>query len=101
VKNQMVLFDTYLNKIEESWFGLPDKLEENPDNTLRALWLTASGHPKAVTLVDDSDLPGLDGSQIKALEHLVDERINGTPLAYLTGRQEWMGMEFLAKRRKF
>jgi release factor glutamine methyltransferase len=96
VVKQTETYDSYLKRIEESWHGLPDKPEENPVNTLRALWFTASGFPKAVSFVKDGELPALNDKQRKSLEGLIEERISGTPLAYLTGRQEYMGIEFLA-----
>jgi release factor glutamine methyltransferase len=94
--NQPELYDRYLEKINRSWKGLPDKPEENPENTLRALWLAAAGKPIAVTLLNGDQLPRLDESQTSKLEDFVRERVNGTPLAYITGRQEYMGIEFLA-----
>jgi release factor glutamine methyltransferase len=76
---------------------LPDKPEETVESTLRALWLTACGFPvSAVRAAALTALPELDpGAELK-LAALVDERIRGTPLAHLTGRQSFLGLEMLA-----
>lgn len=92
---QPELFAACLEKIENVWKGLPDKSEENPLTTLRALWFFAAGNPRAVTLAVKGELPGLNGAQQKVLEQVIEQRLSGTPLAYLTGRQEFMGIEFL------
>jgi release factor glutamine methyltransferase len=41
-------------------------------------------------------LTQLDTDQITNLQHLIDLRIDGTPLAHLTERQHFMGLELLA-----
>ena len=38
-------FDDYLKILSENLCILPDKDEENPVNTLKALWLSAAGIP--------------------------------------------------------
>jgi len=75
---------------------LPDKPEETPDSTLRALWHAAAGMPKSAKRANESPLPGLDADAVARLNALVSRRIGGVPLAYLTGRQEFMGIELLA-----
>jgi release factor glutamine methyltransferase len=81
--------------------GLPwlaDKPEETADSTLRALWLAASGTRVSAVAAMQAELPVLqpDGAQFKALQDLVEQRLAGAPLAHLTGRQHFMGMEMLA-----
>jgi release factor glutamine methyltransferase len=41
-------------------------------------------------------LPDLDDAGFSKLERLVEQRLEGTPLAHLTGRQHFMGLEMLA-----
>jgi len=41
------------------------------------------------------DIAALDTSKEKALLALVEKRVEGTPLAHLTGRQQFMGIELL------
>lgn len=76
--------------------SLPDKPEETAEATLRALWCTAADQPRSAALAAASDLPALDARQMQLLEQLVEQRLAGVPLAYLTGRQHFMGLELLA-----
>lgn len=94
--NGLELYKNNLAVIEASWQSLPDKPEETPDSTLRALWFFAAETPRAVTRVDGNNLPELTGKQEEVLSQLVQQRMSGTPLAYITGRQEFMGFEFLS-----
>lgn len=76
---------------------LPDKPEETPENTLRALWFRAAGAPRPVEACDDSErLPQLDSTQNRVLRDLIAQRLAGTPLAHLTGRQRFLGIDFQA-----
>ncbi|WP_458071067.1 peptide chain release factor N(5)-glutamine methyltransferase [Rhodanobacter sp. BL-MT-08] len=76
---------------------LPDKPEENVDNTLRALWFAASGEPRSVALAMQGDLPRLGpGEATMRLENLVSRRLAGEPLAHITGRQRFMGLDMLS-----
>lgn len=88
-------FDELLAALAGVWRSLPDKPEESPEPTLRALWLAAAGAPRAVTRAD-GDLPSLEPAAVERLRALVARRVAGEPLAYLTGRQEFMGLEMLA-----
>lgn len=76
--------------------SLDDKPEETPEATLRALWWTATGTPRSVDLAIEGELPALTGPQAEALDALIDRRLAGVPLAYLTGRQRFLGIEMLA-----
>jgi release factor glutamine methyltransferase len=76
---------------------LADKPEENADSTTRALWHAAAGEPKSVVAATaTAELPPLDAVAIERLETLVARRLDGVPLAHLTGRQHFMGLEMLA-----
>ena len=75
---------------------LADKPEENPDTTLRALWHTAAGAPKSVRLAASEPLPDLDSAKQMLLAQLIAKRIDGVPLAHITQRQCFMGLEMLA-----
>src|SRR5580692_2988804 len=52
---------------------LPDKPEESPDSTLRALWHTAAGDPRSAVAALHDELPELraDGPSLQILEHFV------------------------------
>jgi release factor glutamine methyltransferase len=75
---------------------LPDKPEETPEASLRALWLVAAGRPMSVVAAASADLPSLDESAVARLDELVERRIAGIPLAHLTGRQRFLDLELLA-----
>ena len=75
---------------------LPDKPEETVASTLAALWHTAAGRPFSVQRASQEALPLLDAAGIDRLRALIHRRIEGTPLAHLTGRQQFMGLEMIA-----
>jgi len=75
---------------------LPDKPEESAENTLAALWCLASGSPMSIEKASFAELPELDDIQKSLLHGFIQERLSGTPLAHITGRQQFMGIELLA-----
>lgn len=78
---------------------LPDKPEETPETTLRALWCLAAARPmsaEAASHLANDALPALDAAQDAQLDALIAQRLAGVPLAHLTGRQAFMGLEMLA-----
>ena len=88
-------FDALLGEIRTKLEVLPDKPEETPENTLRALWYFAYGDARSVEAASESAaLPDLDAIQAQSLRDLIAQRIAGTPLGHLTGRQRFMGMDF-------
>lgn len=89
-------FSLLLKKLEGKLSILPDKSEETTQNTLKALWLMAAGFPVSVLKAESSELPDLSAKDIITLEGLIAKRISGVPIAHLTGRQSFMGMEMLA-----
>ena len=74
---------------------LPDKPEETAETTLAALWLTAAGEPTSAAGAVGRELPSLDRRQQDELRDMVSRRVAGTPLAHITGRQQFMGIELL------
>ena len=93
---QQAIFDQQLLRLQEALETLADKPEENPDNTLRALWCSASGDPKSVELAEHCTLSALNEGQASDLQNFVDERLKGVPLAHITKRQQFMGIELIA-----
>jgi release factor glutamine methyltransferase len=77
---------------------LNDKPEETADSTLRALWLVAAGAPMSAEQAAEAALPVLDAAAVARLRALLAERLAGIPLAHLTGRQRFMGMELMASQ---
>lgn len=90
-------YDTLHARLSASLQTLPDKPRENPHTALRALWFTAAGEPRSVVTAAQGALPPLvdDGAR-RSLAQLVDRRLAGEPLAHLTGRGHFMGLELLA-----
>ena len=85
-----------MEQLNKSWEGNPDKPEETPESTLRALYFAAVGNPLSVRKALTMPVPGLDQQAEKILASLVQQRCSGVPLAHLTGRQQFMGIEMLA-----
>jgi release factor glutamine methyltransferase len=75
---------------------LPDKPEETPESTAKALWLVAMGQPCSVLQAQQATLPPLDAAGRVRLTGLVEKRQAGVPLAHLTERQSFLGVELLA-----
>lgn len=72
---------------------LNDKPEETAESTLRALWQAATGVPLSVERAAAIPLPVLDPAAVAGLRERLAQRFAGVPLAHLTGRQRFMGME--------
>jgi release factor glutamine methyltransferase len=90
------LFETLLKQLQAQLQVLTDKPEETPVTTLRALWFCAAGDAKSVQAAASGQLPELDNEQTKQLIHFIEERLRGVPLAHITKRQHFMGIELLA-----
>jgi release factor glutamine methyltransferase len=89
------LYKQLLADFEEKLTFLPDKPEENPQSTLAALWCAAAGTPLSVESAISHPLEELNTVQQAKLLDLVEQRMAGIPLAHLTGRQQFMGIELL------
>ncbi len=89
------IFQDLLAYLTASWQPLPDKPEETPEGALKALWLLVSGERRAVEFCDDELLPPLSAGGRQRLEGLLHQLIEGVPLAHLTERQCFMGIEML------
>jgi release factor glutamine methyltransferase len=89
------MYNILLNKIYTCWKSQPDKPEETPESTLKALYFLAAGSPLSASQAISVELPKLDELANKKLINLVDQRCKGVPLSYITGRQQFMGIEFL------
>ena len=75
---------------------LPDKPQETAAATLRALWQLAAGRAMSIEAAELGALPALDRAAQARLSDLISMRVSGVPLAHLTERQRFMGMELLA-----
>jgi release factor glutamine methyltransferase len=90
------LFQSELQRINQDWRPLPDKPEETPELTLRALWHCAAGNPVSLAEAENLPLPDLSEEMAQKLRELTELRLSGQPLSYLTGRQTFMGIDLLA-----
>jgi release factor glutamine methyltransferase len=84
------------SRLSPAWSPLPDKPEETLELTARALWFAAAGDPRSVARLRDAELPPLDTAGVDRLWALVDRRASGTPLAHITARQNFLGLEMIA-----
>ncbi len=90
------LYNMLLDRLTASWIAKPDKPEETPESTLKALCFFAAGLPISVRKASGENIPELDDRSRAQLRTLVEKRLAGVPLAHITGRQQFLGMEFLA-----
>jgi release factor glutamine methyltransferase len=96
--NAQNTFDQFVQKVAAGLSALPDKPEETPDAALRALWHLAANNPLSVQAAATTPLPDLDPAAHSRLAELIAQRLAGMPLAHLTCRQQFMGLELLAGR---
>lgn len=82
-----------LHRIAQGLVALPDKPEETAEATARVLWLLAAGRPVSAALACETVLPPLPDGAGTQLDDLVARRLAGVPLAHLSGRQRFMGLE--------
>jgi len=75
---------------------LPDKPEDTPVAAARALWCRAGEVRVSPVAALEQLLPALDAAQQARFAALVQQRLGGVPLAHLTERQRFMGLEMLA-----
>jgi len=97
--NKEELFSKIRNGLENKLSFLEDKPEETIESSIKALWFAAFGHPKSAVEAVKLPLPELTELQISKLNQLVEQRLNNVPLSYITGRQNFMGIELLSDHR--
>lgn len=90
-------FDARCDDLARRLTLLPDKPQETAEATLKVLWWLAAGEPMSVELAAERNaLPLLDTAAAARLDDLIARRLGGVPLAHLSGRQRFMGLEMLA-----
>jgi release factor glutamine methyltransferase len=92
---QEKIFKNLLSILDKNLSILPDKCEETSENTLRALWLTASGYRVSPIVAETLDLPSLSSKKIELLNEFVQKRIDGIPLAHITERQNFFNIDLI------
>lgn len=93
------LFSELTSELSNTFQFLEDKPEETLESTLKACWFKSAGFPKSAIKAMEEPLPELNEKQIKALLQLIGQRQKNIPLAHLTGRQNFMGIELLSDKR--
>lgn len=93
------LFNSISNDLSNRLHLLEDKPEETLETTIKALWLTAAGFPVSAEGSLKLSIPDLTEEEIKNLHQLIELRLNNIPLAHLTKRQNFMGIELLSDKR--
>lgn len=83
------------DRLRSSLLTLPDKPEETAESTLRALWCCAAGRPVSTARAAGEPLPALDADGLAELDALIERRLQGVPLAHLTGRQNFLGIDLI------
>lgn len=92
------IYKDFFEKLQKNISILPDKSEENANNTLRSLWHTAAGNRVSPIASEKLELPELLPDQIKIVEELIQSRLSGVPLAHLTERQDFMGLDYILNK---
>ena len=93
------LFDQLRSRLTSSLLLSADKPEETVKSTLRACWLAAAGNPKSAEEALRHPITTLSKDQTQILEQLIGDRLAGKPLAYITARQSFMGLELISDKR--
>lgn len=93
------LFNRLKKDLDAKLHFLEDKPEETSDSTLRACWHAASGFPTSAEEAIKTPLRELSERQMDILNKLIEKRVNNIPLAHITGRQSFMGIELLSDKR--
>lgn len=72
-----------------------DKPNETTEASLRVLWHLAGGAALTVVSAARKALPALDDAARLRLDALTSQRLSGQPLAHLSRRQHFMGLDML------
>lgn len=94
-----LLFEELKIAVEKRFRFLPDKPEETADSTLKALWFKAAGFSISTEKAVLGTLPELTDDQVSLLHEYIHQRESNVPLAHITGKQSFMGIEMLSDRR--
>lgn len=93
----MTAFEDCVRSLEERLRVLRDKPEETARTTLTALWQLAAGKALSCDACESQPIPVLNSAAEACLEGFIARRLAGEPLAYITGRQRFFGLEMLAE----
>jgi release factor glutamine methyltransferase len=93
------LYQNLFSYLTERLHILNDKPEETIESCLKVLWVKASGKNRTLENALSEKMVELSKDQVDLLHQLVHIRVSGVPLAYITGRQSFMGIELLCDKR--
>jgi release factor glutamine methyltransferase len=97
--NKEELFTKLKKDLQDRIHFLEDKPEETTESTLKALWLAAAGIQKSAEEAMKAPLPELSKTEQQKLQNLIELRLSNTPLAHITCRQNFMGLELITDKR--
>jgi release factor glutamine methyltransferase len=97
--NKLELFQSISNNLANTLHLLEDKPEETIESTLKALWFASAGNLVSAEGSLKLPLPDLTKTQIDKLHQLIELRLTGVPLAHITNRQNFMGIEIISDKR--
>jgi len=92
------IYRSLLDRLSTTLVPQRDKPDETPESTLAALWSVAAGRPASTRKAVRETMGDLDEEGVARLVGLVERRLSGIPLAHLTERQHFMGLDFVAGR---
>lgn len=92
---QKEIFNNLLDKLDNQLSVLTDKSEENAYNTLCALWHKAANNKLSPIKAIKVELLYLKELEIALLEESISRRLSGVPLAHITERQHFMGLDYI------
>lgn len=92
---QNIKFNELVNRVDKNLSILEDKPEESSESTVRTLWHLAAGNALSVQRALELDLPVLEAESLEKLEEYIKLREKGVPLAHITNRQQFMGIELI------
>ena len=93
--NEEQWYTSRLSRLKSALIPQEDKPEETPEATLNALILAAGGNPMSVRRAAQAEVPELDERGKTALDALLERRLAGVPLAQITRRQNFLGIDML------
>jgi release factor glutamine methyltransferase len=90
--------EAFAHRLADLHAALPvqdDKPNETPEATLRVLWHLAAGRALSMVSAASLRLPALSEAAMANLDALIAQRLSGQPLAHLSQRQHFMGLDML------
>lgn len=96
--NNTELYQELFSQLDAADIFSPDFPAENAETTLNMLWRHVQGSPCSPVQACSIELSPLPENKVSEIRSLVEKRIQGVPLAYLTGKVNFMGYELLASK---